>query len=352
MNGRLIELDGLRGLAAFAVVIAHYFGETASGLKNLQFGWLGVEAFFVLSGFLIGGIIFDEIGRPGFWKSFYVRRSARILPLYLVAVAIVVAMGAAFGPLTYLTFTQNFAAAAEGGMDTIVAQPLWTLAVEEQFYLLLPIIVLVTPRRFILTVLLAIIAAAPIFRAFTVTSEPVAATITLFGRMDMLGAGVLAAWALRNLDLKPYLLAIRIAPIPLLFATSALNFLVGLEAFVVIGQTTLAFGIAAFILALALGAPEGRGLFRLPVLRFFGAISYGLYLLHQPINWLLHEMAFGAAPDVATAPQVLVSLVSVAVSILVAWGSWNLFESRIIASARDYLKGRPVFTRTPAFSAS
>lgn len=351
MTRRLLQLDGLRGLAALTVVVAHYFGETASGLENLKIGWLGVEVFFVLSGFLIGGIIFDEIGQPGFWKSFYVRRTARIVPLYLVTVAFICALGVAVSPLAYLTFTHNFAFAAQG-MDAVYTHPLWTLAVEEQFYLLLPLVIAFTPKRFILPALIGLFLAAPAFRlgAYAL-GQPLAANVLLFGRMDMLVAGVIAAWSLRNLDLKPHLTALRAAPIPLLFAASAINFGLGFDAFVVFGQGLIALGVAAFIAAVALGAPEFKAVLSGRVLGFFGAISYGLYLLHQPINWLVHTTVLGVEPDVATAAQIGLTCVSVGLSILAAWVSWKLFESPILSAARDYLKGRPIFTQTPIFTA-
>lgn len=345
---RLAELDGMRGLAALAVVVAHYFGEVPSGHPNLQFGWLGVEVFFVLSGFLIGGMILDERDRPGFWTSFFVRRAARILPLYGVAVALVCALGAAFHPLVYLTFTQNIAAAVAGVNDTVVAQPLWTLAVEEQFYLLLPLAVVLTPRRWLTPLLVGLVVAGPVFRALVLADNPVAATITLPARMDMLAAGVLAARLLRTTDLSRWMLALRIAPIPLLFTTSGLFFLVGLEAFTVIGQTTLALGVAAFILALALGAPEGRGLFGATMLRRAGTISYGLYLLHQPVNGALHRAVFGAEPDIATAAQLALTGAAVVVSIALSILSWRAFERPIIEAAKTWLARRRTAAVAPA----
>src|ERR1700704_1887837 len=81
---RMIELDGLRGLACLSVLVAHYFGEVAHGWNFLALGWAGVDLFFCLSGFLIGGILLDNRSSPSYFSSFYIRRGAAgrgLLPL-------------------------------------------------------------------------------------------------------------------------------------------------------------------------------------------------------------------------------------------------------------------------------
>lgn len=83
---RIVELDGLRGTAALCVVVAHYFGEVPNGIPAFTIGWYGVSFFFVLSGFLMGSIILKHHTEPGFLKSFYLRRAARIIPIYFVVV--------------------------------------------------------------------------------------------------------------------------------------------------------------------------------------------------------------------------------------------------------------------------
>jgi hypothetical protein len=87
LDKRIPELDGLRGLAALLVLIAHYFGYVAHGTKALAFDWLGVDLFFVLSGFLIGSIILANHTQPNFFLSFYLRRAARIVPVYGLSAA-------------------------------------------------------------------------------------------------------------------------------------------------------------------------------------------------------------------------------------------------------------------------
>ena len=340
MDKRIPQLDGIRGLAALTVVVAHYFGETASGFKPLSIGWLGVEVFFVLSGFLIGGIILDARDQPGFWRGFFLRRAARILPVYLLTVALVLAMGATFSPWVYLTFTQNMAPAFQG-MDLIFTHPLWTLAVEEQFYLLLPLVIVATPRRLLPAALGAMFVGALVFRMIVYPTNPSAASLFLPARMDLLSAGVIAAWAARHLPVERLMLVLRIAPIPLLFAASGVHRVFGMDAFIIYGQSLIALGVAAFLLTVSKGAPEFRGFLSSRLLGFFGTISFALYLLHQPVNYLMHVALLGAAPDVGSMAQIAVTAASVGVSILAAWMSWVVMERPILAVSRRLLDARP-----------
>src|SRR4051794_18565264 len=84
VGSRIPELDGARGIAVLAVVISHYLGEVEHGFAGLRFGWVGVNLFFVLSGFLIGSIILERKDSSNFFSVFYARRALRILPVYFV----------------------------------------------------------------------------------------------------------------------------------------------------------------------------------------------------------------------------------------------------------------------------
>src|SRR5215469_16696156 len=84
LDKRIPALDGLRGVAALLVLIAHYFAHVPYGTRLAAFDWLGVDLFFVLSGFLIGSIILAEHAQANFFFSFYLRRAARIVPVYAI----------------------------------------------------------------------------------------------------------------------------------------------------------------------------------------------------------------------------------------------------------------------------
>ena len=115
--GRILALDGLRGCAAVMVVLSHYFGEVRHGVSAMMFGWIGVDIFFVLSGFLIGKLILDRERHGNFFQVFYIRRFFRIIPPYVLTVAVIGLLiavlpaawseaGARFPLWSYLTFVQ------------------------------------------------------------------------------------------------------------------------------------------------------------------------------------------------------------------------------------------------------
>jgi peptidoglycan/LPS O-acetylase OafA/YrhL len=333
---RIAELDGLRGGAAAAVVIAHYFGEVPSGFRALTVGWIGVGVFFVLSGYLIGSIVLRGCGEAGFLERFYLRRAARILPVYGVVVlatylALTLLEGAAFvdAPLplaTYLTFTQNVAIPFLGlGSGWLL--PTWTLAVEEQFYLLLPLIVALVPRRRLAEVLVLCCLLALAYRLLVRDINPMAALTPLPARADMLLAGVLAALAQQQLNLVPHVNALRVASLAASIVLLGIA-IISLEATLLVMPTIVALGAACFILAIVNGAPEGIR-FRSARLGSLGAISYALYLVHQPVNGLLHGLMLGGRPDIATPAQIAVTLLAVAVSIGLASLSLTILERPI-----------------------
>lgn len=160
-NHRIPHLDGLRGIAALAVVLCHYTlsMESASGVQRLMgriahAGWLGVDVFFTLSGFLITGILLDERGKERCFSTFYLRRAFRLLPLYYGYVLVIhlgvnaVHWWRGFGPylgagslLAHLTYTQNLYSAAQEIFLKQGLGHLWSLGIEEQFYLIWPAIV-------------------------------------------------------------------------------------------------------------------------------------------------------------------------------------------------------------------
>jgi len=143
------SLDGLRGVAVLVVVAFHYYPRHAHDpLGALAgFGWLGVDLFFVLSGFLITGILFDTVQEPRFFRNFYVRRVLRLMPIYLIMVAVVLIISFFHGErptiwaLPFFAYGSNTIGDLQkdiGVGHTMVLGHLWSLAVEEQFYFFWP----------------------------------------------------------------------------------------------------------------------------------------------------------------------------------------------------------------------
>jgi peptidoglycan/LPS O-acetylase OafA/YrhL len=153
---RLRQLDGLRAVALMMVLLIHH--------DLLKSGWAGVDIFFVLSGFLITGILRRESGRHDYWKSFYVRRTTRILPplLLLVAIALLTAKTFRLAYLGYLLFAGNILQMTEYSLAILA--PLWSLAIEEHFYFLWPLAAKKLQRETLLRLSIAIVFISPFLR--------------------------------------------------------------------------------------------------------------------------------------------------------------------------------------------
>jgi peptidoglycan/LPS O-acetylase OafA/YrhL len=351
-GSRIPELDGLRGLASLVVLVAHYFGEVAHGYRGLTLAWAGVDLFFVLSGFLIGGILLDQRGSPNYFSTFYIRRAFRIFPIYyltitlvLVATAIAARGGrpswidATLSPVAYYTYTQNFVLAWLGNDANAWLLPTWTLSVEEQFYLLLPAVLYLAPLRHLKATIVTLILSATAFRLLLAGGSPnsLAIHVLLPCRWDLLFFGVAAAWVRRNRDLWALATANNGSRLKTIVLPSALMVPViffcddrlGLRLFDVVGLFFVGACVAAFLLLIVSGSPEGRR-FRSAALRQCGALSYGLYLIHQPIAGILHGVILGSRPDIETLPQILVTLLALASSLALAALSWTCFERPLL----------------------
>lgn len=353
-------LDGVRGIAILAVLLHHFrfflnarFPVEYYLVKLFDVGWCGVILFFVLSGFLITGILLDSRTSPNYFSTFYARRFLRIFPLYYGYLALVFG-GAAFlhhlfggpnplaqvNPWWYLTYVQNLRP------NTIITDPylghLWSLAVEEQFYLVWPLLVLLVRRSALSWICLALIPLSFLIRLhYAGHSLGLSAFVNTFtpASLDSLAAGALVALAVRSpvwrrrgaLIAKPLILLCLIWFSILGWRSGSLFIYVGSMQSWGITALTLLFAGFVFIAATA-----RRGIlvsfFNLKGLRYTGKISYSLYVLH-PVVYGLMLPVIAAFPvpaglDLALNLEKIV-LVSI-VSIVVAAGSWKYFEKPIL----------------------
>jgi peptidoglycan/LPS O-acetylase OafA/YrhL len=336
------QLDSLRCLAVLLVLLHHFAPEPDATLWEL--GHFAVRLFFVLSGFLITGVLLRGRaaleaegggGRGRLLARFYGRRLLRLGPPYygvLALAALLAIEGVAETLPWHAAYASNVYFALAATWDPWVANHFWSLAVEEQFYFLWPLVVLLAPRRLLLPTVLAAIAAGPLFRGAAVLLEwsDMAALTLPFASLDALGLGALLAIVRRADATRARRLgrvALAAAPLLLLLVP-----LLGEEGDLV---DAMAFDLATALAALWLvgAATEGFGgllgrVLSHPLPIYLGRISYGIYLYHPLVKWAVFELA---SEDAAWLDEpVLAFMVLVPLTLAAASLSWHCLEAPLV----------------------
>jgi peptidoglycan/LPS O-acetylase OafA/YrhL len=341
MQRRIPQLDGVRGIAILIVVVHNSLYKFPSlPLQSLfGYGWMGVDLFFVLSGFLITRILIETKQSRFYFRNFYARRCLRILPLYylvLVFMLVVVPfLSRSAGPAVmarsspwwaYPIFLQNFLVPHSTG----AAGPLgvsWSVAIEEQFYLVWAAVVRRCSDFRLRRIAIAVICISPLLRLY-LSLHGVDIYTNVFCRLDGLMAGGLLALFVRSTDPPSarYLAAAWFSlftAVPLIFAAEALQ----------ARWLTFSFTTAASAALIYLSLFETRKWFRAALanrwLVYTGTISYGLYLLHKIPFDALQVLHFDRYP-------VLAMLTGLTVSYIMAILSWRLLEEPIMKLKRFF----------------
>jgi peptidoglycan/LPS O-acetylase OafA/YrhL len=294
--------------------------------------WVGVDLFFVLSGYLLGRTLFLNRNKDLFFLAFYGRRALRILPLYWLILALVFLLNDTGSEKIwpYLLFTQNIGWAFEGRWGPFGLEATWSLAVEEQFYLLLPFVIRYCPHKYVPYLLGAAIATAPALRYICHASGyPYAAYSLMPCRMDALFAGVLAAWFNLNYSYscrrnsKAIFLALTLSGLSF-FGLLLLQDLYPLSFWMsVVGHSVIAcFFSVGFLLVSNTPEPQTSIVsFILQILAFFGRGAYSIYLFHIPIVILIYA-TFGISLTTKVAAVLAVFALS--------WITWKFVEEPCI----------------------
>ena len=384
LEGRLPRLDGLRGVAILGVMIFHFvwadIARSAPARALVLFGdmgWMGVDLFFVLSGFLITGILLRSKEGPSYFKNFYMRRVLRIFPLYygvlfgifvilplLVSVKALDAAHIFDKQAWFWAYSMNVEMALQGGetyfrSDWIWIVHLWSLCIEEHFYLVWPFIVWLATPKAILRVCAVAGAGAVAVRLGMLAShvEPwVIYTLTPC-RVDSLVLGAAVAVMARSPQQFAWLR--RVAPWSLAGAAAYLVFATVIAGHVVkfthwtmsgAGFSVIGVGSAsALVLSLDAGESVVSRVLEGPILGTFGKYSYGAYVLHHlmlplyahfiPFPW------FVAKVHVEVLAVVAQVVVETGVSMALAMASWHLYEKHFLNMKRLFEYTSPAPSR-------
>lgn len=372
----LPSLDGIRGLAIL-MVIAHnvqlldvpeMHGAVALVQFILNIGWIGVQLFFVLSGFLITGILLDSVGQPHGLRNFIARRALRIFPLYYGALVLIFVLLPLLGaqPEMYKaqapyqiwlwTYLSNWTDALGIGPKSL--PHFWSLAVEEQFYLLWPLLVLSlrSPARVaIMCLVVAVVSLVCRIMLFNADASHYVVYEWTICRMDALALGGLAATCWRVEAWRTWLTAHRRQLTWALYALLAASFL-WTHAFprtsirgMTEGYTVLAILFAAWLYASAnrdaqvarSGArtPLWHRALRHPALQSVGKYSYGMYVIHKPLHDLFSAKVLARMGVQTEGHIVNASLHVLAVTLIsyaAAWVSYHLYEVHFLRLKRHF----------------
>ena len=364
--------DGFRGLCIAAVFLFHS--------SFLACGWIGVQAFFVLSGFLITGVLLDAKDRStaagSYFGQFYMRRALRIFPVYFAFLAAVPILAVLAGPemseavlaharehAPYLvTYTYNFFRIA-GGLGSPFFGHLWSLSIEEQFYLLWPICVLMVRRSALPKLCLGVVIAGPIVRLiewawiikFAPGSAGDAGRIIYFLTMSHFDAfaigGLLnfrkqSAFAGRMADASPRWLLLLVAiPSAMMLGVAVLarqgpewtsfGWPIYLQPFHAHIWGYTALNIACFQ---ALAHIESLPLAGSRIVQRLGKVSYGFYIFHLPILWLAF-MVSGAERGSLTVLNLIATGLAFALTWMLAEASFRFLEMPFLNMKRRFEPG-------------
>lgn len=295
----------MRGLAILAVIAFHTTTVATAG-------WMGVDLFFVLSGFLITGILLDARRSASYFRTFYARRILRIVPVYVAFLLVCLALGLLAEQGWYWSYLVNVWLTLHGWQDG--PTHLWSLAVEEQFYLAWPLAVWLLPPRTLPRVALGAIVVAELCRValIVVHAPPQANYLLLPTRMDTLAVGAYLACVARGTARIPRWPVVAAAVVALLAARGLAHaWDYERPAMQLLGYPAIAVLSGALV--------WNNRWFANPVLRFFGRYSYGMYVWH----WLVLRYVHGALPALA---------VTTAVALL----SWYALEQPVLRLKRFF----------------
>ena len=365
---RVNELDGMHGIATILVISYHIFkrGDYFTTNAILHFvtsltlyGWYALDTFFVLSGFLITGILLRTKEEKHYFKNFYVRRSLRVFPLYYFVLALILFLMPRLDPdyvaeipksLPYYLFYQqnwfHFMTSVKGTEHLSVT---WSLAIEEQFYLLFPFLVFYTRKETLAKIAGAIIAVSILARILSVFLWTDVAQMTnfyfynTFTRFEEISFGILIAIAFTYPEWKAKLTKIAMPVFLITYPTLLIAEVItsreigiphpayGNVPLTVIGYTLASVFASALIVVLTTHDRTAfiRRFFRNKILVFFGDHSYSIYLFHMPVGLTLLDFMWRSGYRGWQFYFIYIGL-TIGITILISTLTWNFLEKPML----------------------
>jgi len=371
LSGHSLPLDGLRGIAVLMVFCYDCLRLAPSSdpltlcvRRFAASGWIGVDLFFVLSGFLITGVLLETRGRTGYWKSFFLRRSVRIFPLYyatLFGVFCLAPLGmwllnapsSVTGPyadvqrnqLWYWLYLENWLFAWQHAWPTgVPVKHFWSLAIEEQFYLGWPLAVALLSRRQLgwLCVGLTLVSVTLRVGLLAAGVPPMVGFVMTITRFDGLCCGALLAIALRSKKWQPFF--VKWSPrLALLAVMSVLGLdlvwpVLRSETYAAYSLGHLLTGVTfLFCVAAAQSVPAGhplaKGLSIRPLLHL-GKYSYAIYVFHKFAYEAVIRLDWSVLPESIRGWAIFAT--ALLVSLVAARISWLILESPCLSLKRYF----------------
>jgi len=341
---RVPQLDSVRGLAVLVVLLHNTDKHQYTGFVARN-GWMGVDLFFVLSGFLITGILLDTKGTDGYFRKFYARRCLRIWPLYYCALIFMFVVVPVLRPSeahkifeprsmpwwSYFIYLQNFLVPAVTRATGLLGVT-WSLAVEEQFYAVWPIVVRYCSESQLRKIAISLICGSPVLR-FVLLHRGVNVYPNTFCRLDGLMAGALLALAFQSktFSLDAY---VRPAWVVLLIASPLALITASRAEWAVYSFTALA-SVSFVYLALCSKQKWLQEIVGNRFLIYAGTISYGIYLLEKIPTDAAMSLNFDQRHPAFVLPLTAVATFGLAML------SWNLVEEPFLRLKRFFERERP-----------
>ena len=338
----------MRGLAIALVLVWHGFSNLYQAAPSTlpaylaratALTWSGVDLFFVLSGYLIVGILLDNRDCRNYFSVFYARRFCRIVPAYFLFLLAYQAVRAIVPPAhawwtfdhlpmwSYFAFVQNLIMGAHDALGGMPLAPTWSLAVEEQFYLVVPLAIRLLPPRVAVAVFVGLVLGSPVYRAL---ASGVGSLVYPFARCDSLLLGALLAHVVRHRGAMNYLIER-----PWLLRSALAVLLAGVLPILKyvpytghwLNHLWLSALYGAVLLWAQLRSSEGgTSMFRWRVLVWLGTRSYSIYLYHAGVIGLAFIVAQGRHPVIDDGASALVAAGAIAVTLVLSELSYRLVE--------------------------